>query len=241
MIVAINTGRKGSKGFPGKNTHYILNHPLAYYCTKAAIDTEEINNVYMSTDDEKLMNMSEGMGVEVIKRPSELCNDDALSSDVFLHAVNTIEEQIYPKKLELIVLLMANAPTITNSQLSKGIMVLRKHSDYDSAVTVSHYNMWNPTRARKINEKGLLEPYAPETLKSHVTSNRNSSKDAWFADMGASIIRPKCIHNIKSGVPPQPWMGKNIYPLKQECGLDIDYEWQLPIAEYWLKKYGGYQ
>ena len=33
-------------------------------------------------------------------------------------------------------------------------------------------------------------------------------------------------------------MGKKIAPIKSDAGLDIDFEWQIPIAEYWLKKKG---
>jgi len=33
-------------------------------------------------------------------------------------------------------------------------------------------------------------------------------------------------------------MGRKIYPLKQEGGLDIDFSWQIPLAEYWLTKNG---
>ena len=33
-------------------------------------------------------------------------------------------------------------------------------------------------------------------------------------------------------------MGKTIYPLVQEGGLDIDYKYEIPIAESWLKKNG---
>ena len=33
-------------------------------------------------------------------------------------------------------------------------------------------------------------------------------------------------------------MGKKIFPLIQQGGLDIDYEYELPIAEGWLKKNG---
>jgi len=237
MIVAVNTGRKGSKGFPGKNMHNVLGHPLAYYSTKAAYDTKEIDRVYMSTDDKDLMKI---LDAEVIERPPSLCNDKALSSTVFYHALKVIEDKIYPEKVELIVLLMANAPCITSDQLSKGIKILRDNPQYDSAVTVSKYNMWSPTRARKVNDEGLLEPYAPGVLKDNVTSDRNSSMDAWFADMGASIVHPICLEDMFRGVPPQIWMGQKIYPLTQECGLDVDYEWQIPLVEYWLKTYGGY-
>ena len=35
---------------------------------------------------------------------------------------------------------------------------------------------------------------------------------------------------------PQKWMGRKIFPLKQEAGLDVDYLWQIPQVEYWLKE-----
>jgi len=100
--------------------------------------------------------------------------------------------------------------------------------------------MWSPLRARKINENGLLKPFVPfETYGDPKTLNcdRDSQGDVWFADMGVSIVTPRCLENMDKGLLPQKWMGRKIYPLKQEAGFDIDYEWQLPLVENWLKKY----
>jgi len=240
MIVAVNTARKGSKGFPSKNKYKILGHPLFYYSTKSALDTPEIDKVYMSTDDIPIMKMCDELGVDVIKRPPELCSDSAKSGNVFLHALNIIEDRIKPEKVDLIVLLMANAFCITPEKLSQGITFLKKNPDYDSAVTVSKYNMWNPVRARKI-EDDTLQPYDPMVfMQQNATSDRNDQEDCWFADMGASIVRPECLRSMENGMLPQQWMGQKIYPLKQIGGFDVDYEWQIPLAERWLMKYGEY-
>ena len=40
------------------------------------------------------------------------------------------------------------------------------------------------------------------------------------------------------GVPPFTWLGRNVFPIKQWGGLDIDYHWQVPMVEYWLKENG---
>jgi len=233
MIPAILTGRKGSKGFPGKNLYKVLGFPLAYYPMKAALNCPEIDEVYMSTDDEHLMSLAYSYNVKVINRPKSLCTESALSSDVFLHAYNVIKKC---NSIELVVLFMCNSPSITNAMISNGIKLLRERPELDSAVTVSKYNMYNPTRARKINEKGLLEPYVKFPEYTASTSDRDSVQDAWFADMGVSIVRPACLENLKEGLPPQPWMGRNIYPLIQDAGLDVDYEWQLGQVEYWLQR-----
>ena len=58
MIAALHLGRKGSRGFPGKNTLPILGHPLAWYPMKTALAVNEIDSVYLSTDDPKLMKIS---------------------------------------------------------------------------------------------------------------------------------------------------------------------------------------
>lgn len=241
MIVAILMGRKGSKGFPGKNLHILMGKPLAYYPMKAAKDCPEVDKVYISTDDERLMELADKNGVEVIKRPPELCSDEALGEHVYVHAYNVVKNMSKEQELELIVLLMCNAATVTANTISEGIKVLRGNHDYDSAVTVSKYNMWSPLRARKIGDDGLLHPFVPfETFEDpkKLNCDRDSQGNVWFADMGVSIVRPKCLEHLEDGLFPQKWMGQKIYPLKQWGGLDVDYEWQVPQVEYWLRMHG---
>lgn len=241
MICAILMGRKESKGFPAKNLYPVLGKSLAYYPIKASKDCPEINKIYISTDDERLMRLAEENGVEIIVRPPELCTDEALGEDVYVHAYRTIKEGLKGTELELVVLLMCNAATVTSAIIFEGIKILREHPDYDSAVTVSKYNMWSPLRARRIGEDGLLRPFVPFEAfgdPKTLSCDRDSQGDIWFADMGASIVRPRCLEHLEDGILPQKWMGQKIYPLRQWGGLDVDYEWQIPQVEYWLKKYG---
>jgi hypothetical protein len=240
MIVALIMGRKGSQGFPGKNTHRILGRPLAYYPMRAAKNCPEIDKTYLSTDDEQLMKLADENGIEVIKRPPELCTDKALGEHVYVHAYNVVKALYKGQAIDLIVLLMCNAATITSATISEGIKILREHPEYDSAVTVSRYNMWSPLRARKIGDDGLLQPFVPFEAfgdPKKLNCDRDSQGDVWFADMGASIVRPRCLEHLEEGLLPQKWMGRKIYPLKQWGGLDVDYEWQIPHVEYWLKNH----
>jgi hypothetical protein len=239
MIIALLMGRKMSKGFPGKNLYKVLGKPFVYYPMIAAKGCPEVDRTFLSTDDEKLMELARENGIEIIQRPPELCTDRALGEDVYLHAYNYVKKKY--RDIEQVVLLMCNAATITSEAISRGIKILRQNSDYDSCVTVSRYNMWSPLRARKIDNDGLLKSFVPfEAFGDPKTLNcdRDSQGDAWFADMGASIVRPRCLENMENGLLPQKWMGQKIYPLKQWGGLDVDYEWQIPQVEYWLRKNG---
>ena len=121
------------------------------------------------------------------------------------------------------VLLFANAATLTSALIDQGVEALRHHPHYDSAVSVSCYNMWSPLRARTIGDDGLLRPFVPfETFGDPATLNcdRDSQGDVWFADMGLSVVRPRCLEELHAGLLPQKWMGQKIYPLKQWGGLE---------------------
>lgn len=238
MITALLIGRKGSMGFPGKNTHKILGHPLAYYPLMAAKKAKLVDKVYMCTDCEKLMALANEHDVPIIERPEYLNTNKALGEDVFVFGYKEIVKR--ESKQELIVLLHCNSATLLSETIDQGIRALREKKEFDSAVTVSKYNMWSPLRARKIVGDGSLQPFVPfETFGNPKTLNcdRDSQGDVYFADMALSIVRPHCLDHIEEGLLPQKWMGKKIYPLIQEAGCDVDYEYQMAQTEYWLKKY----
>ena len=143
------------------------------------------------------------------------------------------------QKIDLVVLLMANSATVTSEMIDKGIKFLQKNKSFDSAVSTSVYNMWSPLRARKLDKSGALKPFVPFKIFGNpktLNCDRDSQGDVYYADMSVSVVKPKCLENLSSGLLPQKWMGKKIAPIKSDAGFDIDYEWQLPQLAYWLKK-----
>ena len=239
MIHALLIGRKGSSGFPGKNTMPVLGKPLMAYPLFAALGSKYIDKIFVSTDSEEIRTIGENSGAIYVERPPELCTKEALSEDVFKHGYMWMKER-YPSEIEMIALLFCNAATVTSDLIDEGVEALRANPVLDSAVTVSRYNMWSPLRARRINAQGLLDPFVPfESFGDPEAMNcdRDSQGDVWFADCGVSVVRPRCLENIEAGMLPQKWLGKKIHGLKSWGGLDVDYEWQVPQVEFWLKKH----
>jgi len=237
MICSLILGRKGSVGFPGKNLYEINGHPLSWYPMTAALNTHEIDRNFISTDDPALMDLGREVGFEVIERPDYLATSEALGDDAYKHGYEVICEQI-DEKLELLVLLFCNAPTINPQLISEGIRLLREDLSADSAVTVSRYNMYSPARARRVAEDGTLQPYIPFEHHPGVESidcDRDSQGDVWFADVAVSVIRPENLDSLEEGLLPQRWMGKKILPIYNESGLDMDYEWQIGQVKWWLE------
>ena len=248
MIAALLLGRKGSVGFPEKNIMPVLGRPLCVYPMLAAINSKHVDKLYISTDDEEIMAIGRNHDGAIIVRPAELCTKEALAENAFVHGYEVIKSELKAEsskgkveKLELLVLLFCNAVTIKAETIDEGIEVLRNNPSYDSAVTVSCYNMWSPLRARRICEDGLLQPFVPlETFGDPRTFNcdRDSQGNVWFADMSVSIVRPHCLDSLNNGLLPHKWMGRKIYPIKQWGGCDVDFEWQIPGVEFWLQHEG---
>ena len=239
MIVALMIGRKGSRGFKGKNTFKILNKSMCEYSLIAATKSKFVDKIYVATDCPKIKKASKKYNVDFIERPKSLNNSKALGDHVFEYSYFQIKKKLKKEKIDIVVLLFANAPTITYKMIDKGINILKKDKNCDSAVSTSVYNMWSPLRARKLDKRGYLKPFVPfKTFGNPKTLNcdRDSQGDVYFADMSVSVVRSKCLENLDRGLLPQKWMGKKIRAITSSAGCDVDYEWQIPSVEYWIKK-----
>jgi hypothetical protein len=209
----------------------------------AARQSKYVSRVFVSTDAEEIMEVGRRYGAETIVRPPELCTTTALGEDAFAHGYRSIRDELATEgeSVELMVLLFANAVTVTGELIDQGIEALRADPALDSAVTVSRYNMWSPLRARKVGDDGCLQPFVPfETFGDPKSLNcdRDSQGDVFFADMGVSIVRPRCLEHLEDGLLPQKWMGQRIAPILSWGGCDVDYEWQIPGVEHWLLQHG---
>lgn len=237
MNVALAIGRAGSSGFPGKNLFRILGRPLMAYPLMAAAKARLMDRVFLSTDSEEMASVGRQYGAEWLQRPASLATNAALSEDAFRHGYESIAGMV-EEPIETVTLLFCNGATITPGIIDEGIEALRRDPDLDSAVTVSKYNMWSPLRAKQIDEHGLLVPFVPLELFDDPSCDRDSQGDTYFADCSAFVVRPRCFDYERNGEPPFRWMGKRVYPLQQWGGQDVDYEWQMPMVEFWLHKHG---
>lgn len=131
LIILI--GRKGSTGLPGKNTMPLLGRPLSAYAFLAARHAKTVDEMYISTDDEELMELGKSFGAHIIVRPPELATKQALGEHAYQHAAAVIKEREAAKgrEVELLALLMCNAPTILAETIDQGVAVLRENPAID--------------------------------------------------------------------------------------------------------------
>ena len=238
MIVALIFGRKGSKGVKNKNIRKVLGRSLMAYPMLAAKNSGLIDDFYISTDSSKLAEIGQSYGFKLIKRPDYLASDESLLDDAIVHAYNYLKNEI-GLKINILVILLCNAATVTTESINQGIKILKKDAKMkiDSCTTVVLKNQYNPIRARKI-KNNMLIPAVGMSSFENASSDRGSIGDVYFSTASLWVCRPRAIENIKDGILPFKWMGKKSVPMIVDEGLDVDTEEDFAITEYWLRRRG---
>ena len=175
MNVALIPMRKGSKGVPGKNTKVIGGKPLALWVIEAAIGCEEIDRVYVCSDDPDVDAVARGLAsskLEIIGRSEESATDTASTETVML-------EFAKDHQFDRLVLIQATSPLLTSIDLSSGFAELRR-SGADSIFSAVEQNRFIWDR----NEAGYGQPrnYSPAQRP------RRQEFPAYFVGNGAFYI-----------------------------------------------------
>ena len=75
-VIAVVPARSGSKSIKNKNTLDLCGHPLLAYSIRAALSSERISDVFLSTDSEEYAELGRHYGAKVpFIRPSQLATD----------------------------------------------------------------------------------------------------------------------------------------------------------------------
>lgn len=151
-ILVVIPARGGSKGLPGKNIKELCGKPLIAYSIDVARAITTDDNICVSTDDQKIIDVVEKYGLKVpFVRPAELATDTATTNDVLLHAVNFFEKQ--GKRFDKMLLLQPTSPLRTIDEVKDAIGLYSDDIDMVVSVTKSHA----PAVLCHDNEDGFVE------------------------------------------------------------------------------------
>jgi len=123
--IAFIFARGGSKGLPGKNIKILMGKPLIQYSIETALDSQMIDDVYVSTDDEEIAKVAKGLSAKVIYRPSELASDTSSEWLSWGHAINHVIENV--GRFDQFVSLPATSPLRSVDDVEEAI--LQRQSD----------------------------------------------------------------------------------------------------------------
>jgi len=154
-ILAIIPARGGSKGIPGKNIKLLCGKPLIAYTIEASHNSKYITRTVVSTEDEKIKEVAQSYGAEVVDRPAELAQDETKTAPVMLHVLDELEKK-EGYKPDLVILLQATCPLRDENEIDKAFELYFSLPNCDSVFSATRIGV---THARWRKERdGSYKP-----------------------------------------------------------------------------------
>lgn len=125
-VDAIILARGGSKGIPGKNIINFCGKPLLAWTIEQCISSKNVRDVWVSSDNQEILNVAVQYGAKTILRPLEISDDHATSESGWLHAIDYIEEK--SDQIDLVLAPQVTSPLRESSDIERAI---KQFSDED--------------------------------------------------------------------------------------------------------------
>jgi CMP-N-acetylneuraminic acid synthetase/spore coat polysaccharide biosynthesis predicted glycosyltransferase SpsG len=200
--LVIIPARGGSKGIPQKNTRFLVEKPLIAYAIANAKKIADAD-VYVSTEDDIISELSVILGAKVIKRPIELAADEATVDEVAYHALSTVENgEVY----ETVITMQPTSPLLSEQTLLRALQGFDSDA-IDTLISVheKRHLMW----------ERVGDSYKP-LYEARV--NRQQLEPV-FEENGAFVIcRADYLRANQTRISPRV----GVYPVTEDEGIDID-------------------
>jgi len=166
-ILLIIPARGGSKAIPRKNIRSLKGEPLIAYVIKTAKKSFFKPDIYVSSDDDEILNIAEKYGIKTHKRDPEKARDDTTLDpvvyDVYQYATMQ-ENKIY----NIIITLQPTSPLLSVESLDKAIYMMIKNPAIDTIISAkeSTHLSWRrendryfPNFTKRVNRQYLTPTF----------------------------------------------------------------------------------
>jgi CMP-N-acetylneuraminic acid synthetase len=221
--IAIIPARGGSKRIPNKNIKSFHGKPILAYSIEAALNSQQIDKVIVSTDDEKVTEISKSYGLEVIERPAAESSDSAPARDVIRHGIARLQH------FKNLIYLQPTSPLRHPNTIDDALMMFNKSNNgslvsvnatakpLDWMFTLSKSNQLVPqTREKSLNRQEALPLYVLNGA-IYISNLVELIKNDF------NLVRNDSIGFVMSKVE----------------SIDIDDQFDFEVAEHFLRKESG--
>ena len=146
--IAIISARGNSKRFKNKNIYPLYGKPMIYWVIMAAKNSKLIKDIYVTSDDPRILKISKFYGVKIINRKKKLAKPDVPKIEAVRDAIKIIIKKNYPS---LVVSLQANSPEIKAKHIDKSINHLIKFNRNEVVSVDKNFNQDAAIRVIKTN------------------------------------------------------------------------------------------
>lgn len=215
--------RKGSKGVKDKNFRLLNTKPLIQYSFETAKDAALIDEVHVSTDDPRIMNLASELGIcAFYMRPDHLATDESSVLDVILYHLDWLKKNEKPVP-QHVVLFQPTSPIRSKELVDNCIKAFEK-SGRQSLIAVSHCQQ-HPYETFEIKDGKLIylnkEPKRRQEYPAYyfITGSLYIAKTSY-------IIESRRLFDENSAT----------FIVSNAEAVDIDNEEDFILAEFYLSR-----
>lgn len=224
-VLAIIPARAGSKRLVDKNIKLLAGKPLIAWTIEAALESEYIDKVVVSTDSIQILDTAKRFGAETpFLRPKELALDESATVDVINHCIDFYGKETY----DLIILLQPTSPLRSQQDIDSAFEYYgnKKAESLVSVCPLEHPTHWCNT----LPESGSLSKF----LNDHVKGKRSQDFEKEYRLNGSIYIADIDYFRKNDGF----WGKQNIYAfiMQESKSLDIDTMFDFELCEYFILK-----
>ena len=218
-ILVVIPARGGSKRIPRKNLRLLGHKPLLFYSINNALNSKFGIDVFVSSEDDEILNTAVKFGAKTHKRNENIANDkttlDPVIYDCYLHAKN-----IEKKEYHIIATMQPTSPLLLTKSLDKAIQKIIDDNEIDTIIAAKDatHLSW-----KKEDDK-YLPNYTERVNRQYLTPE--------FIETGAFLITRNDIISENNRI------GKNVDLALLSGGekIDIDTYEDWNLCEYYLKR-----
>lgn len=225
-IIALIPARGGSKGVKGKNLRKLGSKPLIAYTIEAAKGSKKIDEVYVSSDNNTILDTAEEWGAIRITRSAQAASDHATASMVVREFLDSIGIAEKPELQQaMLVYLQPTSPLRHSGHIDEAFDEMDQHG-VERCLSVTP-SLQSPYKAFTLDPSGLLSP-----LFSDEKTNSNRQMLApTFHPNGAIYIFPVKDFLIADSFPST---GSLPFVMSAQDSIDIDTESDFLKAEKYV-------
>lgn len=218
-VLVVIPARGGSKGIPRKNLRKLGDLPLIAYSIKTALGSVHDCDVYVSSDDDEILTISEQLGANRHDRSKSLAEDATTLDPVIFEAYQYAKEQ-KGEDYDVIVTLQPTSPLLEIKTLNRAISEFKSKSSIDTIISAV-----NDTHLTWLNQGGKFVPNYEKRL------NRQQLTPVYKETGGFLMTRNTVISENNR-------IGENVhlFELNGKESIDIDTFEDWNLCEYYLTR-----
>lgn len=206
-VVAFLPAKGTSERIASKNMKLLNGKPLFLHTLEKLVSCDFIDEVYLDSESEEILNYASYLNYIPLKRKPELATNKTDGHQMFFNEVSQVDADIY-------IQILGTSPFISPQTIKKGIEILSTDDKYDSVVLM------------KKEKEYLWKDNQPLYDKYHVP-NSNTLPDTIIESMGLYIVKKDTALQTKMRY------GEHVYMLTADAleTVDVNYPDEFELAE----------